>query len=186
MKQMNDTWESSSENPEWHTSHRQFEEQIGPHIPVVRATARRILGNGDDAADAVQEALIALWQFGSVPEHLRPWLIRTVIHRSLHSRRSRLRRARWEDLGGGTVMSCAFCDPERDLEIRDLLDVLDKALASLSAEQRRVIELRDLDGLEYQEIAERLDVPVGTVRSRLNRARARVRETSDWVLSESA
>ena len=83
-------------------------------------------------------------------------------------------------------MSCAFCDPERDLEIRDLLDVLDKALASLSAEQRRVIELRDLDGLEYQEIAERLDVPVGTVRSRLNRARARVRETSDWVLSESA
>ena len=84
------------------------------------------------------------------------------------------------------MASCAFCDPERDLEIRELLDVLGKALSSLSAEQRRVIELRDLDGLEYQEIAERLDVPVGTVRSRLNRARNRVRETSDRVLSESA
>ena len=84
------------------------------------------------------------------------------------------------------MASCAFCDPERDLEIRELLDVLGKALSSLSAEQRRVIELRDLDSLEYQEIAERLDVPVGTVRSRLNRARNRVRETSDRVLSESA
>ena len=186
MKQTTDIWDSSAENPDWHFSHKKFDEQVGPHIPVVRATARRILGNGDDAADAVQEALISLWQVGPMPEHLRPWLIRTVIHRSLHSRRSRMRRTRWEDLGGGTVMSCAFCDPERDLEIRELLDVLDRALSALSMDQRRVIELRDLEGLEYQEIAQQLGVPIGTVRSRLNRARARVKETSDRVLLESA
>ena len=83
-------------------------------------------------------------------------------------------------------MSCAFCDPERDLEIRELMDVLDRALSALSIDQRQVIELRDLEGLEYQEIAQQLGVPIGTVRSRLNRARARVKETSDWVLLESA
>ena len=181
-----DSSDFPSEKSVWHASHRQFEQQIGPHIPVVRATARRILGDGDDAADAVQEALIALWQIGSVPDYLRPWLIRAVVHRSLHSRRSRMRRARWENLGGGSVMSCAFCDPEQEIEIRKLLDVLENALSVLSVEQRRVFELRDLKGLEYREIATQLGVPVGTVRSRLNRARARLRASSNWAFMESA
>ena len=186
MKQSIDTWDVPSGEPTWHGSQTQFEEQIAPHIPAVRATARRILGDGDEAADAVQEALISLWQIGSVPDYLRPWLIRTVTHRSLHSRRSRMRRSRWEDLGGEIVMSCVFCDPERELEIRELVDALGNALSSLSMEQRRVVELRDLEGLEYREIADQLGVPVGTVRSRLNRARARVREATGWILRESA
>ena len=186
MKQDIDVPGFPSSSPAWHQSQRKFEEQIGPHIPAVRATARRILGDGDDAADAVQEALIALWEIGPVPDHLRPWLIRTVVHRSLHSRRSKLRRTKWEDRGGETVMPCAFCDPGKELEIRELLKDLENALSALSTDQRRVIELRDLQGLEYTEIAESLDIPVGTVRSRLNRARARVRELTEWFLQESA
>ena len=83
-------------------------------------------------------------------------------------------------------MPCAFCDPGKGLEIRELLKDLENALSALSTDQRRVIELRDLQGLEYTEIAESLDIPVGTVRSRLNRARARVRELTEWFLQESA
>ena len=114
MKQDIDVSGFPSSSPAWHQSQRKFEEQIGPHIPAVRATARRILGDGDDAADAVQEALIALWEIGPVPDHLRPWLIRTVVHRSLHSRRSKFRRTKWEDRGGEMVMPCALCTVMHD------------------------------------------------------------------------
>ena len=154
-----------------------FEEEIRPHLPAVRATARRILGDDDAAADAVQEALIALWQAGAVPGHLRRWLLRTVVHRSLHARRSRNRRSYWEGQGGAAVVSCALCDPERELEISELLDCVDRALRALSPDHRDILVLRDIEGLEYTEISSLLGVPVGTVRSRLNRARARMRES---------
>ena len=152
-----------------------FEDQIRPHLPAVQATARRVLGDDDAASDAVQEALIALWQSGSVPAHLRRWLLRTVVHRSLHARRSRQRRAYWEDRGGADVLSCALCDPEREVEISQLIDSLDEALGMLSPDHREIMVLRDVEGLEYREISDRLKVPIGTVRSRLNRARAQVR-----------
>ncbi len=169
---------------QWHDTYDIFEAQIRPLLPTVRATARRILGDDDAAADAVQEALISLWQAGPVPDHLRRWLLRTVVHRSLHARRTNHRRAHWEDKGGEAVLSCTLCDPERQLEVRELLDVLEASLDGLSPDQRQVIELRDIDGLEYREIAARLDVPVGTVRSRLNRARARVRESADRLMAD--
>lgn len=155
-----------------------FEAQIRPHLPAVQARARRVLGDDDAASDAVQEALIALWQSGSVPDHLRRWLLRTVVHRSLHARRSRQRRAYWEDRGGAAVLPCALCDPERETEIGELIDALDEALGALSPDHREVMVLRDLEGLEYREISDRLNVPIGTVRSRLNRARAQVRASA--------
>ena len=151
-----------------------FEQQIQPHLPVVQATARRILGDDDAASDAVQEALIALWQSGEVPGHLRKWLLRTVVHRSLHLRRSRIRRRHWEDLGGERVLPCALCDPEREVEVRELVDCMDQALRELSSDHRDIVILRDIEGLEYREISSFLGVPIGTVRSRLNRARAQL------------
>ena len=69
--------------------------------------------------------------------------------------------------------------PERtdaDLERRALGQALRRALAALDPDQRAVLLLRELDELDYEEIATILDVPVGTVRSRLSRARARLRE----------
>ena len=158
-----------------------FEAQIRPHLPAIRATARRILGDDDAASDAVQEALIALWRAEAVPGHLRRWLLRTVVHRSLHARRTRMRRSHWEDQCAAEAPSCAMCDPEREIEVRELLECLERALEALSPDQREVLELRDLEGLEYSEISDRLGIPVGTVRSRLNRARARVRASSPLV-----
>lgn len=167
------------DDPTWHDNYGKFQEQVRPHLTAARTTARRILGDDDAAADAVQEALISLWQAGPVPDHLRRWLLRTVVHRSLHARRSRVRRAHWEDRGGDTVAPCVLCDPERELEIRELLDTLEDALAHLPPDQREIVRLRDVEGLDYREIADRLGVPIGTVRSRLNRARARLRSSDD-------
>ncbi len=170
----------------WHTSYTRFEEQIKPHLTAVRATARRILGDDDAAADAVQEALISLWHMGPVPAHLRRWLLRTVVHRSLHARRTRMRRAHWEDRGGDPAVSCVLCDPERQLEVRELLEMLDDTLGDLPPEQLEALELCDVQGLEYQQIADRLGIPVGTVRSRINRARARMRASTDAFMAGQA
>ena len=84
------------------------------------------------------------------------------------------------------MLSCALCDPERELEIRELLDCLDRALAAVSTDHRDILVLRDVQGLDYREIADQLGLPVGTVRSRLNRARARVRSSVAAVAAGDA
>jgi len=147
------------------------------HAARLHAIAERILGCPDLASDAVQETFIALWGAPEAPKNLRGWLARTVLHRSLHARRTEGRRRRWEQLAGESwVDNCPICDPERDAESRELSRWLDEALEALSTDQRVAFELREFDGLDYREIASRLDIPVGTVRSRLNRARRVLQE----------
>jgi len=151
---------------------RALEEAVQAHGALLRSVARRILGDDDQARDAVQEALVALWQSREEPENLRGWLVQAVVHRSLHARRTRDRRAHWErEAGGLTAGWCPLCDPEHQTEARRRLQAFEEALASLSREHRSVVLLRELEGLEYEEISRRLGIPVGTVRSRLNRAR---------------
>jgi RNA polymerase sigma-70 factor (ECF subfamily) len=134
----------------------------------------------------VQEALIALWRLQSAPVRLDRWMLHAVVHRSLHARRTRIRRIRWEHGAAEAAQAaehCAFCDPERELETAEFWSCLDRIAATLCAEQRDVWLLRDRDGLEYEEIAQRLGVPLGTVRSRLHRARTQLRVR---IASESA
>jgi len=151
---------------------RALEEAVQAHDALLRSVARRILGDDDQARDAVQEALVALWQSCEEPENLRGWLVQAVVHRSLHARRTRDRRAHWEREAGSLRTGwCPLCDPEHQTEARRRLQALEEALASLSREHRSVVLLRELEGLEYEEISHRLGIPVGTVRSRLNRAR---------------
>ncbi len=170
----------ASSHHAWHDDYVLFQRQIQPYLGPIRSTARRILGDDDSAADAVQEALIALWKSGPVPDHLQRWLLRTVVHRSLHARRTRTRRAHWEDQGGHAVVRCPMCDPSRELEVRELIDELEHILSTLPPDQREALELREIECLDYQQIADRLGVPMGTVRSRINRARAKVRESGAW------
>lgn len=153
---------------------------VAPHLARLRAVAERILGCPDQAHDAVQEVLLTLWRTAELPENLRAWLMRTVIHRALHARRTEERRRKWEDLAGQEAANeCLLChplrDPERESESRELRQRLESALRALSEEHLRVVELRAFEGLEYDEIARRLGVPIGTVRSRLNRARLALR-----------
>lgn len=147
-----------------------------PHLALLRRIALRILGCPEQAQDAVQDALCALWQLHGRPPEIRGWLVRTVVHRSLHRRRSEGRRRRWEEraaLDGGN--DCPICSPEDELDRRQTLSALEAALESLSSEHRVVLALRAA-GLEYDEIASELGLPVGTIRSRLNRARRALRQ----------
>lgn len=148
-----------------------------PHLAVLHRVAERILGCRDLARDAVQEALVTYWREPPAHGHERAWLIRTVIHRSLHERRARTRRRRREsDAVHEAALDCPLCSPpDHEIERRELAASLDEALAALPEEHRTVFLLRELHGLEYDAIARRLGIPVGTVRSRLSRARCALR-----------
>jgi RNA polymerase sigma-70 factor (ECF subfamily) len=159
-----------------------FEALVGRYQPVVTRHVRSIVGsNCLDADDIAQEVFVRAYRylgrfrgdsaFGS-------WLYRVTVNvtRSHHGRRRRQEPV-WGDSGEGTDASvidrCRHDDDlERDFAQRDLIG---KALATLPEGLRRSIVLRDLHGLDYQEIAAATGVPLGTVESRLFRARQRLR-----------
>lgn len=150
--------------------------ELTAHHALLRRVAERILRCPEQAEDAVQDAIVALWNRTERPPELRGWLVKTVIHRSLHRRRTEMRRQRWEDEAAvAASITCPLCDPEDEFAQREWMEVVDAAVAGLSTEFQSVVVLR-AQGREYDEIAQHLELPIGTVRSRLNRARRSLRE----------
>jgi RNA polymerase sigma-70 factor (ECF subfamily) len=135
------------------------------------------LRSDDLADDAVQEALLSLWLEGRLPPNLDGWLVRAVVYRSLHLNRSRRRRREYEeracllrpehDPGG---------DASRPLEDAEVARTIEAALSGLPDYLRTVFVLREVEQMDYKSIAEALQVPVGTVRSRLNRSRSALQQ----------
>jgi len=148
-----------------------------PHLDRARAAARAVLGCDHLAEDAVQEALLALFHHRDVPPDLRGWFVRTVVHRARHLRRTLQRRRRHED---GAAQRCDHhpdCDnPLHHACAHELAARVADVVADLPAPQREVYELHERSGLDYEGLAARLAWPIGTVRSRLHRARATVAE----------
>jgi len=152
-----------------------FATLVRPHLPALHASARGIVHSDDLAWDAVQETLVCLWREPAAPYDLRGWLVRTVVHKSLHVARARRRRHRHERAAGiDPDAPCPLCDPSARVEQAEALLELDAALAALAPGLRSVFLLRQREGLEYAEIAARLALPLGTVRSRLRRARTQL------------
>jgi RNA polymerase sigma-70 factor (ECF subfamily) len=152
-----------------------FAALVSPHLPVLVRQARAIVGSDDLAWDAVQETLLRLWNRGWLPPDPRGVLAHLVQRSALHLLRCQTRRRSHEGLGG-LAEDCCADDPLREVETGELRATLRAAIARLAAEFRVVFELHELEGQSYEEIANALGIPVGTVRSRLSRARARLRE----------
>ena len=148
------------------------------HYPRLRALCRRLTGDADDADDACQEALVALVR--GLPRFdgrsaFATWAYRVTTNTCLDELRRRRRRPplRPMDDEAGPTAGGPAPPPAPDVgdRVAARLDV-DAALARLAPEFRTAVVLRDLCQLSYDEIAEVLDVPVGTVRSRIARGRA--------------
>ncbi len=154
-----------------------FNEVTRPLLGHLVSIARRILGNEDLAWDAVQEALFSLWLQGEMPTNLRGWLSRAVVHRSLHLSRCRSRRRRYEDRARHErTEESDHDDPSRRLERQELRRIFGEALSRIGPDHRDVLELSVVEEMDYQSIAATLNIPVGTVRSRLNRSRRAIRD----------
>ena len=148
---------------------------LEPQLPRLRRYARSLTQDVARADDLVQSCLVRalskqhLWRPGT---DLRAWLF-TILHNQHVNDVRRLVRE-------GVVVSVEDVAPSlaaapsagASLELRDL----EQAIALLPREQREVVLLAGREGKRYEEIAAMLDVPVGTVRSRLSRARAKLRE----------
>jgi RNA polymerase sigma factor (sigma-70 family) len=148
-----------------------------PHLDAAYNLARHLTRDDHDAEDVVQDACLrALRYFDSFRGgNGRAWLLRIVRH-TFYTRWRRDRRAEAltitydDDLHGARSVE----DPERQLLQDDAGQVLRRAVESLPATAREVIVLRELQGLSYREISRITGVPLGTVMSRLSRARERL------------
>ncbi len=140
--------------------------------------AYRLTGNDDDAQDLVQEVLLRVrkglerYQPGS----MEGWLSRIATNAFLDDVRRRRRRPleRLPDEPEHVLPPSSGADD--DFEAAALSEDVQAALRGLPADYRAAIVLSDVVGLTYQEISDALDVPIGTVRSRLHRGRALLRE----------
>ena len=154
------------------TQQLDFANTTRPLLGPLVAVARRILRDEDAARDAVQEALISLWRESEMPRNVRSWLLRTVAHRSLHLARCRSRRLEHErEAGFERGVQCDRNDPARRLEGEELGCILEKALRRIAPDHRAVLVKSVIEQMDYESIAMSLQIPIGTVRSRMNRAR---------------
>jgi RNA polymerase sigma-70 factor (ECF subfamily) len=155
-----------------------FSALVEQHVPGLVRLARRFVRSRDLAWDAVQLSLLTLWQTPQRPDAVRPWLARTVVLRCLHLRRTLRRRQHYEDLAGrAAAEQTTVEDPASRLERRAREAALQQALPRLRSDHRQVFLLREVEGLDYAQIGRRLRIPIGTVRSRLARARSALRQT---------
>jgi RNA polymerase sigma-70 factor (ECF subfamily) len=144
------------------------------HQGMLYGLALRILGDRDDALDALQDACFKAWR--AIDSHrgaaFRPWMSSIVARTCIDRVRARRPLAPLEDREGNIL---PLPDPSPSPEVVSLAgeraQAIEDALATLSADHRAVILMRDLSGMAYEEIAAALRVPIGTVRSRLARAR---------------
>jgi RNA polymerase sigma-70 factor (ECF subfamily) len=176
---------SPPERPSTRPSPERFAEIVSPLQDPMIALARRILRSDDLAKDAVQEALLTLWCEAELPPNPHAWLVRAVVHRSLHLSRSRLRRRRHEGLACFGRPEASDCDdPTRGVESEEAVGKMREAFAELAPEFREVLVLRAVEELDYEAIAQVLAIPIGTVRSRLNRSRKAFREILRRILPD--
>jgi RNA polymerase sigma-70 factor, ECF subfamily len=152
-------------------------------------TMVRVVGSTDEAYDVVQDAFVQAFvklETFQRASQFYTWLYRIAFNLAISRRRRQkpiasIDRAR-EEAGDEPVSDGP--DPTSDLEQRERAAQVQAALALLSEEHRAVLVLREIDGFDYDTIAEMLELPVGTVRSRLHRARAQLRDQLKEVLQE--
>lgn len=179
---------------------QRFESLMDRSYRKVFDLAYRLSQNRGDAEDLTQEAFVRAMKAFRSFEGDRPfenWIFRIVTRLFLDLRRARARRvqamsydaALRPDGTDDAVYFEAADDRPNPLQamLGELLsEELEQALATLTPEQRELIWMADVEGLPYNEIAERVHAPVGTVRSRLHRAHKQLRKTLESINSKRA
>lgn len=153
---------------------RAFSALVTLHQDRIYRFLVRLTRSPDDALDLTQETFIHAWE---ALERWRPearfstWLFQIARNQALDLLR-RSRRAEFVPLEDNDALPCPASTPEAALETRQRIHGLERALARLPTEHREILLLREIEALPYEEIAAVLDIGLGTVKSRLARARA--------------
>jgi RNA polymerase sigma-70 factor (ECF subfamily) len=158
---------------------------VGEHQRMVVQLAMNLLGDRDEALDLSQEVFMRVFRtihrFRG-QSSLRTWIYRIAVNQARNRHRFWRRRHRADQVSldqhiatHGEFRSSGELTPDRVLAQKELAERLQHALDHLPFDQRTAIVLREIDGLSYEEIAYSLGVAVGTVKSRLTRARQALR-----------
>lgn len=153
------------------------------HRETAYRVAYRLLGNPEDALDAVQEGFIKAMKHVQGFEarcSFKTWLLRIVSNAALDLGRQRRRRETLREVVAEQVTQTGGCtpahaDPARETEENDLREALNEALLQLPESQRRTFVLHVDGGLCYREIADLMEISIGTVMSRLYYARQKLK-----------
>jgi RNA polymerase sigma factor (sigma-70 family) len=147
----------------------------------VMGIAARMVGDRTEAEDLAQDVFVRV--FHGLEDFqgdalFSTWLYRIVANSCLNQRKKRSLRTRVHESleATGLILPDSSSNPHILLERKELRVYIEKAVQALPREQRMVLVLRDIEGLSYEEIAECLELEIGTVRSRLHRARLNVQE----------
>ncbi|MGE5181903.1 MAG: sigma-70 family RNA polymerase sigma factor [Acidobacteriota bacterium] len=161
--------------------HAEFSAACLPHQQELYAVAMRIARDPDTAKDLVQETLLramVAWDSFEPGSNLRAWLFRILTNAFINGYRKRRRHQRFAAERPGDALTALYGkdqdttdDLDQALCADELSDEVKSALARLGPDYRDVVERADLRGEKYKDIADALDVPIGTVMSRLFRAR---------------
>ena len=159
----------------------QFDEVVLPHLDAAHRLARWLVGNEHDAEDVVQEACLRalryLQTFSS--GNSRAWFLR-IVRNTCHDWHSRARQHATdvfdEERHSGTTVTT---DPETLMLHAADVELIEHAMSELPDRFRALLELRELEGLSYQELADVLGIPIGSVMSGLSRARQAFRRAFD-------
>jgi RNA polymerase sigma-70 factor (ECF subfamily) len=172
-----------------------FETPVLAILGPLHGVARRLTKNEADAEDLVAESVTRAWQARASladTRAFRAWMFRILTNTFISERRKMLARPREERLVDESSeredafslferlhqpFLLWFANPEQEFLDKLLGEDLDRAIAALPEHYRVVVVLADVEGLKYNEIAEALDLPIGTVRSRLARARSALQQT---------
>ncbi|MBI3111947.1 MAG: sigma-70 family RNA polymerase sigma factor [Ignavibacteriales bacterium] len=166
--------------------HTEFEAEALPHMDVLYNFALRTTGNEDDARDLLQETYLKAYRFWDKYEqgtNIRAWLFRIMKNTYINRYRKEVKEPDKVDYevvenfyNSIRAQSADPNDLQEKLYGNLLGDEVAKALESLPDDFRTVVILCDIEGLTYEEIAEFVDRPIGTVRSRLHRGRKLLQE----------
>lgn len=151
-----------------------FSKQLIENIPHLRRYARVLTRDNQQTEDLVQDCLDRAWSRMSqwqADTNLRAWLFTIMHNLHVNTLRRNSRQVEWEYLDGKDLVDTRQTDQEGAMDLRDL----EKALNRLSADQREVLILVCVEGLSYAQVSEVLNVPTGTIMSRLHRAREEMR-----------
>jgi RNA polymerase sigma-70 factor (ECF subfamily) len=176
----------ATRGPRARKNQSEFEAQVLPHQEELYATALRYTRDSDAAQDLVQETMmraLAAWSRFVPGSNARAWLFRILTNSFINHYRRRKRHRRFTHETGDDATFALYgydversANPHQQIFRETLGDEVQRALDSLAEDYRRVVELADLRGIRYRDIAAELEVPIGTVMSRLFRARRQVED----------
>lgn len=153
-----------------------FKHRILPIKDKLYGLALRITGNPQEAEDVVQETFIKVWEqrteLGGI-KNIEAWCMQLTKNRSIDKRRLRFNQS--EGLEQAMGLSCAEQGPDRQAELSDDMQQVQRLMAELPEPQRRAIAMRDMDGMSYQEIADAMQISLQQVKTHIFRGRQRLR-----------